>query len=467
MYPETIPVLASYWLRTVCAADHNRAWWQEMRALLKRALRDEPLIGPARESLTDLRDWIEQTELPIPHDQEQSPQTEAFRDNVKREWLGPYIGRLLNEWLPAETSSLLVDADDSGIPVLASGKAIERLLVRERLSPTALQLLLATEPLSPRDVYPADLEMLHDVVLALIGETWGPPLPVLPAIVLDVAEGTCLPPDFAERVRHARVEERQGREELQVPIAAEEALKMLREGPMRIGSILVSMDGRWWEADKLLSGDRHALVFKPGGRLRIDYSADHVKMIVPFPEPKLRWSGDVHLAPPFELFGREWKAARWETDGERTWMHLVFSRVLPSPAIQRPGEMRLRRSHPAGVDMAWAALGDALAAAWAQGEGEPVEQLRRSEFIPLGRALLRFGEATARHFLPKRDAIAAELRAIRFHQSELAADYGRIPWRILPETVRTNALRRRLDPASLEIFNQVFEGLPEHFLAAA
>ncbi len=270
MYQETIPTLTSYWLRVVCSANRNCAWWHEMQALVNRSVYDESLYQPAHESLTELSNWMMRHKLPLHSDREDSPQPDPYRNNVSREWVAPYIMRLLNEWLPAEASGLLVETDERGIPVLTSGQAIERVLVRERLSPRGLEMLLSTETLSPRYVYPADLEMLHDIVLALIGRTWGPSLPALPATILNMSEASSLPPNFSERVSHARIEKRQGLETLHVPIEAEEALKILNDGPMRIGSILVGMDGKWWEAERLLSGDCHAIVYRPGGRLCID-----------------------------------------------------------------------------------------------------------------------------------------------------------------------------------------------------
>ena len=60
-YPETIPVLASYWLKTVCAADHPRGWWKELNALLTQALRDKRLEMPSREPLVAIQNWIQKS----------------------------------------------------------------------------------------------------------------------------------------------------------------------------------------------------------------------------------------------------------------------------------------------------------------------------------------------------------------------------------------------------------------------
>src|SRR6516225_1969189 len=45
-YPETIPVLASYWLRTVHASGYGRRHWKKLNRLLKRALGEHPRMPP-------------------------------------------------------------------------------------------------------------------------------------------------------------------------------------------------------------------------------------------------------------------------------------------------------------------------------------------------------------------------------------------------------------------------------------
>ena len=62
-YLETIPVLASYWLKTVFAVGHERAWWMELNALLTQVLRHQLLDGPSREALTDIQSWVQETGL--------------------------------------------------------------------------------------------------------------------------------------------------------------------------------------------------------------------------------------------------------------------------------------------------------------------------------------------------------------------------------------------------------------------
>ncbi len=473
LYPETIPVLVSYWLKTVYAAGHKRDWWKDLNKLLKQVLREQFLDAPSRQALMEVRAWIQQDGLLTAKTPPAAPPgAEPFRANLRTERLAPYIGQLLNHWLSAEVARLLVNESepafqqDGGIPALATGRALERLLVRERLSPGTLEMLLQPELLSPREVYPADAEMLRDVVLALLGRTAAPATPVMPATLLGVAPGSPLPPDYREAVLHASYVECQGSEEVHVPIRTTDALEILKGGAVRIASIIVTTDGRWWESENLQSGEQYTVVYRPVGRLRIDYSADHARLDVPWPDTQLGWSGVVHFQDPFELFGREWRASSWETDGQRTWLHLVFSRALPVVEVQPDAEPRYRQAGSAAADIAWAALENALAAAMLQHNREPIEQLRRPDFIPLGRAIFELAQSMKHRRLVRRETIEIHLRAIRYLQAVVSLEYGRVPWRILPTPVRAGFLKSRLDADLLALLNQVFEALPEILIEA-
>jgi hypothetical protein len=278
---------------------------------------------------------------------------------------------------------------------------------------------------------------------------------------LAVATGSPLPRDYRDDVRRASfVQVREG-QEVHVPIAAAEALEILKGDPVRIASILVTMDGRWWESENLQSGEQYSVVYKPGGRLRIDYSSDHSRLDVPWPQTRLHWSGDVHFPDSFEIFGREWDASSWETDGERTWLHLVFSRVIPIAEIPQPAVAALRRSRPAFIDMAWAAMANALAAAISEKSLEPIEQLHRSDFIPLGRAVFGLVESLKNRRQPSRETLETQLRAIRYLEAEVSQVYGRVPWRILPAPVQSTFLKSHPDPALVELFDEAFDGFPD------
>jgi hypothetical protein len=465
-YRETMPVLASYWLKTVYAGGHKFGWWKDLNRQLKRALRESSLDAPAREGLHDIQTWIQQSVIRTGKAPEpQPPRLHPFRANLTPERLAPYITRLLNEWLPAEVARLLTDESDlansqeSGIPVLAVGRALERLLIRENLSPGTLEMLLQPEFLSPQYVYPADWEILRDVVLARLGRTRAPEPPVTPAAILAVAPGSPLPADYKDAVCNASFVSSRGCEELQVPIRAAQALEILKGDPVRIGSILVTMDGRWWESEKLQSGEQHLLVYRPGGRLRIDYSADHARLTVPWPEPELHWPGTVHFRDSLEIFGRGWQTTSWETDGERTWLRLEFSRALVAE-VPAPAEVRFRRTRPASIDIAWAALETALAASLYEKSSQPIEQLRHSDLIPLGRAILALAESGKSRWHLKRETIETQLKAIRYFQTEIPSLHGRVPWRILPASLRENLVKMRPDPALAELLSQVFDDLP-------
>jgi hypothetical protein len=467
LYPETIPVLASYWLKTVYAARHERAWWKELNDLLRQVLSKQLLDGPSREALIDIQSWVQETGLRSGKTPgAPTSKLEPLRANPKPEHLAPYIRRLLNQWLLAEVACFLFNRSESGIPqdggipVLAIATSLERLLLRDRLSPGTLEMLIQPDLVSPRDVYPADAEILADVVLALLGRTWAPTPPVMPATLLGVAAGSPLPQGYGEAVRHASYVPIQEGDEVHVPIGAAQASEILKGDPVRIASVIVTMDGRCWVSESLQRVEQYSVIYKPWGRLRIDLSADHAKLVVPWPDPQLHWPGAVHFRDPFEIFGREWHESSWEMDGERVWLHLVFSRTLPIAEIQ-PEALGFRRSHLASVDMAWAALEKALATSLSQKGREPIEQLRRTDFIPVGRAIFELTKLSKSGRLLKREAIETQLRAIRYLQSEVSIEYGRVPWRILPVPAQTIFLKKRPDASLLQLLNQVFDGLPE------
>jgi hypothetical protein len=123
--------------------------------------------------------------------------------------------------------------------------------------------------------------------------------------------------------------------------------------------------------------------------------------------------------------------------------------------------MGFRRSYVAAIDMAWAAIETALATALSQKDCEPIEHLRRVDFIPVGRALLEFTKLATSGRLLKREAIETQLGAIRYFQAGFSSEYGRVPWRILPVPAQAVFLKKRPDDGLLRLLNQVFDGFPQ------
>jgi len=466
LYPETLPVLASCWLKTICSGGHNRVWWLQLKESMERALPEERLETFAHDVLLSTLNWTEHNVL----SHGEPPAARRYLEPPYRalapERLVTYIGRLLNEWLPAEVARMLTeeegDSPDDGIPALAVARALDRLLVRERLSPETLEMFLAQGLLSPRLVYPADVEILHDVVLALLGRDSAPTLPVLPAVLLGATDGSALPAEYDEALRHATYEQSEGRDELHVPISEEDALRILSHDPVRIGSLVVTMDGRAWQPWRLQRGERNLIIYAPADRLRIDCTADHAKLTVPWPEMPSSWPGAGPSPGPFELFGREWRESSWDMDGEATSLHLTFSRVLPIPEapVRESGDGRL---HPAYVDMGWSELERALGEAAARRSRDPIEQMRRAELIPLGRALFGFAECVQSNWRWNSKQIETQLRAVRYHESALMPAYGRVPWRIVPMPVQASLAKRHLKPGSMDLLAEIFNEVPRIF----
>jgi hypothetical protein len=472
-YPETLPVLISYWLKAVSKNGHQLRWWKNLHGEFTQLLAEQPPAdAPSRQALIELHTWIQnEVLLPAKVPPSAAPAVVSGLTSLDPERLKPYLVRLLNEWLPLEVARLLISEsesmmwDEGGIPVLAAATSLERLLIRERLSPQTLEMFLRPDLLSPRYVYPADAEILRDVVSALLGRTWAPAPPVMPATLLSVAAGAPLPADYREAVRAASLVAGPYGDEIHVPLAPAACRQILQQDYVQIGSILVSMDGRWWESGNLHYGEDDAVVYRPMGRLRIDFSADHATVRVPWPEPRFRWGGEVHFRQAIELFGREWRVSRWEEDGKRTWLDLVFVRALAIPSPAADGA--LRRSRPASVDMAWAALENALAASILQNSSDPIEQLRHSDLIPLGRTMFELAASVKGVSRKARERIQGRLEAMRYLESPILDAYGRVPWRILPPRVSAALLlRSRSDGAISDLMIQVFEGFPETRRAA-
>ena len=467
LYPESIPVLASYWLKTVYRAGHKRPWWQAMRELLRAAIADRVVPDIALDSLREIQVWIEQSVLhaakvPAAPSESERP----YRPALKPERLQFYLGRLLNQWLPAEVARVLIDPAEAaippedGIPALAVGRALERLLLRERLPWETLEALLDPELLTVESVYPADAEIFGDLALMLLGRTGVQAMPTLPAMLLGVASASSLPPGYREAVRRAFLVHNEGVEELRVPITSLDAKQILTAEPVRIGSLVVTRDGRFWESWNLQSGDRHFVIYRSGGRLRVDNSADRSRLHLPWPATPLHWEGSVHLPDGFDLFGREWCPASLETDGQRSVLNLVSSRALPIAEPLPGSEAEDRRSHPAAVDMAWAEFRNALAAAVDDRSLDPVEQLRRSELIALGRAIFGLAESVQGR-RSGRDAVEMHLKAIRYHESEVSLTYGRVPWSVLPPAMQVALRKHCADGALRELCAQVFDEAPQ------
>jgi hypothetical protein len=465
-YPETIPALASFWLKTVYTSGYVQRQWKELNHHLKAALGAGPPDGPSREAIREIQNWIEETIILTGQTPEcPPPRLEPLRPGFDSERLAPYIVRLLNEWVPLEVARILLketesEAQYNGIPVLTFGTALEHLLVREHLARGTVGMLVEPGGISAEYIYPPDLEILRDVALSLLNRTWAPAPSVMPAAPLCLVPQSHLHVDLSTALRNAFLVRRTWSEEVRVPIAPEQARGILECKRLRIGSIIVTMDGRWWEAEKLESGAQDCVVYRPGGRLRIDYSGGYARLKVPWPEKLLRWSGSCDFNR-FRIFGREWRVTKCEVDGDRSWLHLGLFRVLPVSEMIPGAERGPWQLRPASVDIAWAALGSALARSLVHKNGESVERLRHRDLIPLGRAIMVFAQSLMSWRPQTCEAIESQLRALRDLQSPVVPVYGRVPWRILPGPARARLLKVRRCPSVLELLNEVVEGLPD------
>jgi hypothetical protein len=197
------------------------------------------------------------------------------------------------------------------------------------------------------------------------------------------------------------------------------------------------------------------------GRLRLDYVADGVRLRVPWREIQLSRIDCTPTPDTFEIFGRVCHLSQREQDGKRTWLHLVVSRVLPMTEIVPSGDARWWRLRPVSVDLAWSALENALTSSLIQGSCKPIEQLRHSDLIPLGRAIFGLAASLTSRRLPPCEMIESHLKGIRCLEAQVSSKYGRVPWRILPSRVHTSFFKIASYPTLREHLNQVFDSLPQ------
>lgn len=454
LYPESIPVLASWWLKTVYAAGHNRAWWSKLDTQIKRALRRPSFDPAAAEALGDIQAWVRKAILTKHKAPEVQPLLKPpFRPDLSAAQAAPHLARVLNKWLPSEAARLLTAevemaaSEEDGIPALTVARVLERLLLREHYSPASLELLLESEWFSPRYTYPADVEIFRDVVLALLGRTAAPAPPVLPAAALTGG--------FDDAVGRASLVSTAAGDELHVPVDQPQALALLRHDPLRIGSIVVTMDGRWWQSVRLQTGPESMIVYRPGARLRIDFTSEHARLVVPWPDTGPGGSGEVHLPGHLALFGREWRARMWEKSAEQTWLHLEFTGALTLPEAAGPDHPQPRHLRPASIEIAWSEVERALAT----GESDSIDHLHREDLIPLTQALQRLVNSLLRPWTSRAD-VERRLMSVRYLHGAVALVYGRIPWRVLSPPARAALLKRRRDPSLADLFAETFDEAP-------
>ncbi len=377
LYPESVPVLASYWLTTVYAAGHNRVWWSELDVVIGTALSNQLLDATAVEVIRSIQEWVRQVIL----SRQKAPEVQRllappFRPDLTPGQAAPHLSRVLNEWLPAEVARLLTaepeqaSSNEGGTPALAIATALERLVLRQHFSRATLELLVEAAWFSPKYVYPAHVEIFRDIMLALLGRTATTAAPILPA--------TALAGGFPDALARAFLVSSKNGDELHVPLDRAQALEVLKHDPICIGSIVVTMDGRWWQSVRLDGGPKSVIAYRPGGRLRIDFSSEHARLVVPWPDAGARWRGAVHLPDGIALFGREWRSRAWEASPERTWLHLEYSGALMVPDLQSPHPRRLRST---SIEMAWLGVEQALAT----GVSDSIDQLQRKDAVLFSR----------------------------------------------------------------------------------
>lgn len=426
LYPETARVAGYYWLRTVYESGYGPLEWLALNAALERELAAPEFHIAA--TLSEMRECLQAELL---HRTSVPAAPAAFRSRQSRPPLPDrelriYFIKLLNEWLPRELASRLLESgegentgDRAGIPALEAARTMEALIVRDRVSTEDFDAVLDDGFFSPASVYPGDYELLRDVVLCLTGRMDSPPLPILPAVPVWAHTAGPASATRPEAFRYVS-----GSGEIELAIGPEAVARILGESPVRLPSCLATMDGRWWHSDFVTAGASSAIIYRPHGRVVLDYSHDHVRFRAPWPDRMSAWHGPLAL-PTLELFGRRWTPRRFEQDSAGAAIEFECAGILP---------VRLTRTRPASVDMAWDAVATAVADSMAKRTADPIDALRNEDLIPVARAIWLLAEC-ARNPRAHSD-LTRRFNAVRFHLAALDGGYGRIPSSVVPRRVR-------------------------------
>ena len=114
-YPETLPVLAYYWLKTLKASGYGRRQWKKLSRLLKRTLGEQLLDALSHQAILNVQTRIQQTVfLNKQPTRPKALRSENICATLSSDLLRPYINRLLNEWLPVEAARFPIGG---GIPL--------------------------------------------------------------------------------------------------------------------------------------------------------------------------------------------------------------------------------------------------------------------------------------------------------------------------------------------------------------
>jgi len=64
-YPETLPVLAYYWLKTLHASGYGRRQWKKLSSLLRRALGEQLPDSPSHQAIVSIQARIQHAQSPF------------------------------------------------------------------------------------------------------------------------------------------------------------------------------------------------------------------------------------------------------------------------------------------------------------------------------------------------------------------------------------------------------------------
>ena len=387
-YPDTMLVGVFYWLLSLRETYSDEHWPVLTREIQKTLAAEAGLASGERRAFERVLEWI-QCSGPS---KTKSVRRENLVPPFTSEHLAPpdfvtqaFLERLLNEWLrerllekygtrviPPDWSveswyeEIAICLEEilkpmASFPDVATVQGFDRLrgvpptpaedILRWRRKRQAMLESLVRVSLNDAGaVDPKEREILSDVVLYLLGVT-APPPPSEPgyAWLFPSPLGANLPPDLAQQVcEYPLPAAYTTSPALFIPIRRWRLLDPLgdRMRPLCIQSILLTPDGRVWEAQQFEqeAGSPPGVIYHAFGKVNVEPAAQGFSLRVPMSSWPSEISPESTEQMTLDLYHRHWRVKQIEASADGIFAVYQPAHASPRPAVVEPRAWPLRKA---------------------------------------------------------------------------------------------------------------------------
>ncbi len=386
-FPDSLPVLAYYWLQTL-RESRGPEHWAMLGQEIRNLLREPDAIAPAESQALEAADrWVGASEPRSARKARGAGLFVAFTSGhfaPPQFRSGAFLDTLLNRWLPAALAEKYADRtipDDwtdstaneeiavcleeilrpwASMPDIETAQALDKLQKRQptpaeeilrwrRIRQASLESLVTTALPDASIADPKLREILNDVVLYLLGSLEPPPPAESGyAWLFPAPRGANLPADLAKQVCEFSLPQHYaGSTELFIPVTWPEPRWGDRNQALSIQSTLLTPDGRIWEAHRLeqQAGCSPGIVYRSYGVVELFRTDDGLFLKAPI----FAYPGEVDpgASQEFKLYGRRWHMHRIEASAEGGFtLYKSVPQSVP-PSVLNPERTRSRREDSA------------------------------------------------------------------------------------------------------------------------